>query len=196
LRRYADAKLIGLLWTTGLRIGEVLKLNLEDVDLQNGIIHVKQAKNFKSRFVPLTKSIIDALTTYLKQRAETECNQSPVAPFFINNYARRCTYSAVNKTFLAMIRQLGLKTANGKDPRLHDLRHTFATCCLNSFYQSGKDPTAYLPVLATYLGHTYVTETQLYLHPQLDLLKVAGERFSAHIRVSANLILGGNNEDF
>jgi integrase len=70
----------------------------------------------------------------------------------------------------------------GRDPRLHDFRHTFATRYLDHIYYQGKNPGAALPVLATYLGHSNITNTQTYLHPSLPLLKKAGERFLGYTK--------------
>jgi integrase/recombinase XerD len=194
LRPWTYATLIGLLWVTGLRIGEALRLNLEDVDLNQGLLVIQQTKNFKSRLIPLTTSTIQALRDYRERRSSYGHDQRATAPFFVNERARRCVRRTVESTFLAMTRHLNLKTAQGLSPRLHDFRHAFATRSLARFYQSGQEPAAYLPVLATYLGHTNITDTEVYLHPQLDLLETAGERFRTHIREIGNLTLGGPDE--
>ena len=76
---------------------------------------------------------------------------------------------------------LGIKTAHGERPRIHDFHHSFATRWLNEFYRSGKDPTAYLPILATYLGHANISNTQIYLHTSLELLQNAGQQFNNYV---------------
>lgn len=194
LRPWTYATLIGLLWVTGLRIGEAIRLNLEDVDLDQGVLTIQQTKNYKSRFVPLTVSTVRALRDYRERRSRCGHDQRPTAPFFTNERARRCTKRTVEGTFQAMTRQLNLKTAQDRYPVFHDFRHTFATRSLSRFYQSGQEPAAYLPALATYLGHTNITETEVYLHPQPDLLETAGDRFRTHIHKAANLTLGGLDE--
>ena len=83
--------------------------------------------------------------------------------------------------FCDIVEQLEIKTTQGRRPRIHDFRHSFATRWLNEFSKSGKDPTAYLPILATYLGHTKIDYTQVYLHPSLELLQAAGQQFNDHI---------------
>jgi integrase/recombinase XerD len=191
LRPHTYSTLLSLLWVSGLRIREALRLNLEDVDTDNAVLYIRESKFFKSRLVPLTLSSAAALETYKRLRAEHGYDQRPSAPFFINEYARRCSYSMVSITFRFLVRQLGIRTVQGRDPRLHDFRHTFATRYLNEVYQKGKDPNASLPLLATYLGHVNISNTQVYLHPASDLLATAGQKFYEHVHKSDNLLKGG-----
>jgi len=192
LRPYTYSTMLSLLWVSGLRIREVLRLNLEDVDTtDNAVLYIRESKFFKSRLVPLTSSSAAALETYRRLRAKHGHDQRPNAPFFINEHARRCSHSMVGITFRALIRQLGIRTVQGRIPRLHDFRHTFATRYLNEVYQTGKNPNASLPLLATYLGHVKLAYTQVYLHPAADLLATAGQRFYEHIHKSEGLLKGG-----
>lgn len=191
LRPHTYGTLISLLWVSGLRIREALKLNLEDVDTDNAIMYIRESKFFKSRLVPLAPSSAAALETYKRLRAEHGYDQRPGAPFFINNNARRCSYSIVCITFRNLVRQLGIRTVQGRNPRLHDFRHSFATTYLNEVYQEGKDPNTFLPLLATYLGHVKIRDTQIYLHPSSGLLSTAGEKFYEHVHKLDNLLKGG-----
>ncbi len=165
LRRESCETLIGLLWVSGLRISEALRLNLEDVDLKQQLLQIKETKYQKSRLVPLSTTSAQALTTYAELRVRHRCDTQPTAPFFVGVNGKRWQYDTIRATFGCLVRQLGLRTKQGRTPRLHDLRHSFATRCLAGFYQSGKDPNSCLPVLATFLGHACVTYTALYLHP-------------------------------
>ncbi len=191
LRPHTYSTLISLLWVSGLRIREALKLNLEDVDTDNAVLHIRESKFFKSRLVPLTLSSAAALETYRRLRAEHGYDQRPGAPFFMNEYARRCSYSRVFITFRDLVRQLGIRTVQGRDPRLHDFRHSFASRYLNEVYQEGKDSNASLPLLATYLGHVNISHTQVYLHPAPVLLATAGQKFFDHVHKSDCLLKGG-----
>jgi len=186
LRPHTYSTLISLLWVSGLRIREALKLNIEDVDTDNAILYIRESKFFKSRLVPLTLSSAAALETYRQLRAEHGYDQRPGAPFFINIHSKRCSYSSVESTFIVLIRQSGIITDQGNTPRLHDFRHTFATRYLNEVYQQGKDPNASLPLLATYLGHVHIRDTQVYLHPAADLLATAGKKFYEHVHKPGN----------
>jgi integrase/recombinase XerD len=191
LRPLTYSTLLSLLWVSGLRIREALKLNLEDVDTDNAILHIRESKFFKSRLVPLAPSSASALKKYRIHRAEHGHDQRSQAPFFVNECARRCSHSMVYVTFRALVRQAGIRTVQGYNPRLHDFRHTFATRCLNDIYRTGKDPSALLPLLATYLGHVSIACTQVYLHPSSGLLVTAGRRFFEHVHQSNSLPKGG-----
>jgi site-specific recombinase XerD len=191
LRPHTYATLIGLLWASGLRGGELVRLNLEDVDLDKGVLHVRQTKNFKSRLVPLTDSARIALLAYRDVRARLGMVQHPQSPFFINERKHRCARRTVIGTFRMLTRRLGLTSAYGREPRLHDLRHTWATRCLAGVYKTGQDPNAALPVLATYLGHVNIACTTIYLHPATELLVQAGTRFLDHVTATTT---GGSNE--
>ena len=191
LRPYTYSTLIGLLWASGLRGGELVRLNLEDVDLEKGVLHIRQTKNFKSRLVPLADSVRVALLAYRDVRARLGMEPYPQSPFFINERKHRCARRTVIGTFRMLTRELGLTSAYGREPRLHDLRHTWATRCLARIYADGQDPNAALPVLATYLGHVNIACTTIYLHPAIELLVQAGARFQDYVTAPAT---GGRNE--
>jgi len=188
LRPHTYATLLSLLWVSGIRIGEALKLNLEDFDVERSLLFIREGKFLKSRLVPLARSTTMGLMRYLARRAALGYDQGPAAPFFINERAKRCTHSTVCKTFLVLSRSLGIKTIQGRDPRLHDFRHAFATRYLDRVSREGKRPGAALPLLATYLGHVNIIHTQVYLHPSFSLLQTAGQRFLEYTRA------GGGHE--
>ena len=194
LRPHTYATLIGLLWATGLRRSEIVRLNLQDADLEKGILHIRQTKNFKSRLVPLADSTQLALRAYRTMRAGIGIDQSPEAPLFVNERKRRCSPRTVDATFRMLTRELGLMSLYGREPRLHDLRHTWATRCLAKLYESGTDPNTELPTVATYLGHANIACTTIYLHPTTDLLAQAGNRFHSHVRAHEAEHLGGGHE--
>ncbi len=102
-----------------------------------------------------------------------------ISSFFINDRGKSCVTEATCKIIRKLIIQAGLKTVQGKIPRIYDVRHSFPTRWLMDFYKTGKDPTAYLPVLATYMGHANIASTQVYLHPSIELLNMAGEKLKS-----------------
>lgn len=181
LRPHTFTTIFSLLWVSGMRISEVLNLNLGDANLEIGVIHIRQTKFYKSRLIPLSLSSVEALRRYLNQRGKHGHSQHPEAPFFINQRGKRFRCRGIQHGFCHIVQQLGMKTAQGRRPRIHDFRHSFATGWLNRFYKSGKDPTAYLPILATYLGHANIINTQVYLRPSLELLQTAGQQFNDHV---------------
>ncbi len=177
---YTYATIIGLLWVTGMRISEIVRLKIEDVDTNNGILYVRQTKFFKSRLIPLSPSATQALIAYKEQRAKFGYSEEPGTPFFFNYRGKQCITATTPRTIRNLMIQIGLETVQGQIPRVHDIRHSFATRWLLDFYKSNKDPTAYLPVLATYLGHTNISNTQVYLHPSIELMNIAGQQLQAY----------------
>jgi integrase len=181
LRPHTSTAIFSLLWVSGMRISEVLNLDLGDLDLEAGIIHIRQTKFYKSRYIPLSLSTVEALRRYRNKRARHGHSRHATAPLFVNQRGKRCGSRGIQHVFCDIVEQLEIKTTQGRRPRIHDFRHSFATRWLNEFSKSGKDPTAYLPILATYLGHTKIDYTQIYLHPSLELLQAAGQQFNEHI---------------
>ena len=182
LRPLTTVAVIGLLWVSGLRLGEVCRLNLEDVDPETGVLHIQRSKNFKSRLIPLQASTVEALLAYRRERDGRGHDQSGQAPFFINQRFRRLQLAGFEQTFRELADQLGLKCPEGHRARLHDFRHSLATRCLAESYDEERDPAARLSILATYLGHANVTETATYLHPPLALLDQAAGLFRVQIQ--------------
>jgi len=122
LRAESCETLIGLLWVTGLRIGEALRLNIEDVDLKQQLLQIKAAKFHKSRLVPLSTSAAQALSSYAELRIRKRSHTHSQAPFSVGVAGGRWKYETVRGTFKCLVQQLGLKNKNGREPRLHDLR--------------------------------------------------------------------------
>ena len=179
LRPHSLHLLLGLLYVTGLRIGEALALNLEDLDGQAGRLFVRRGKFGKSRYVPLHPSTSPVIDHYLRRRRA--CGPAGrQAPVFIDQRGQRLTYKRVHWTFDRMLRRHGLGQHAPRRPRLHDLRHTFACNCLELWRQQGLDVNAKLPVLATVMGHVEIESTQLYLHVTAADLRQAADRFHAH----------------
>ena len=184
LRPVVVANLIGLLYTTGLRIGEALNLTLRDVDLQRRVIEVREGKFRKSRYVPLSSSAAAQLAKYLRQRRAAGFSTAPAAPVFLNILGTRHGHPGFVTLFLDLLRSVGLRGPKGQPgPRIHDLRHTFAVHRLLAWYRQGDNLAAKLPLLSTYLGHSTVTGTEIYLQSTAQLLESAGRRFHAHFAV-------------
>jgi len=173
------AIVIGLLWCTGMRSREVVKLNVKDVDLEKKIIFIRQTKFFKDRIVPINASIIQALKKYIDIKLAGGHPGGKSDPFFITKQGVRVPQRSLTHMFLRMTRKLKIIDANGKRPVLHDLRHNFAT---KSLYKFLSDPKKYpsqvwMPVLSAYMGHTNMFYTQYYLHPDFDLMVDASKKF-------------------
>jgi integrase len=176
--------LIGLLSAAGLRPGEALALDVGDVDLQSGILAIRESKFGKSRFVPVEDSTRAALARYAKQRNEL-CSRRATEAFLVSERGKRLHGSAARRTFARMSCVIGLRTPTGcrrtgRGPRLQDFRHSFATRRLIEWYRAGLDVARELPKLATYLGHVDVAHTYWYIEAVPELLKLATERLEGH----------------
>lgn len=155
-----------LLYGCGFRLGEVLKLQVADVDLNRGILTVRQGKFGKDRLVPPALPLVRRLQSYHTATGA----RAPDAFFFPSYRGGPCRLGSV----YVMFRQLLFRCAiphggRGQGPRVHDLRHTFAVHTLLRWYREGADLDARLPVLSTYLGHASLTGTQRYLHLTAEL---------------------------
>jgi integrase len=166
LRHLTMPEIFRLLYGCGFRLGEVLKLRVREVDLDHGILTVRQGKFRKDRLVPPAPSLVDRLRKY----AARFDHRPPEAFFFPaptgGPYRLRTVYGLFRQLLLAC----GIPHAGrGQGPRVHDLRHAFAVHTLMRWYREGADLDANLPLLATYLGHQNLSGTQRYLHLTAEL---------------------------
>lgn len=170
------ATLIGLLAVTGMRVGEAIGLDRDDVDLTQGLVTVRRAKGDRSRLVPLHHSSRQALQRYALLRDEVFPRPS-CSSFFVSERGTHLHYCSVNNGFLLAACQLGLRQpGDRRGPRLHDLRHHFAIQTMLRWYRSNTDVEARLPELSTYLGHVHVRDTYWYLSAVPELLRLATRR--------------------
>jgi integrase len=182
LRALTYATLIGLLSCTGLRPGEALALDRADVDMQSGILSIRDTKFGKSRFVPLDRSTKIALCRYAKQRDKL-CATPTTDAFLISEAGRRLEGGNARRTFAKLSVTVGLRVQTGslrfgRGPRLQDFRHSFATRRLIDWYRSGLDVGRELPKLTAYLGHASISSTYWYLEAVPELLQLAADRIA------------------
>jgi integrase len=176
LRAVTHETLIGLLTATGLRIGEALRLDRDDVDLDTGVLRIRDSKFGKSRHVPVHASTVAALADYARRRDQL-CPTARDPSWFISTAGTRLLYCNVHLTWLGLVDAAGL-TPRSKTcrPRPHDLRHRFAVVTLLGWYRDGLDVQARLPLLSTYLGHTHPAHTYWYLTGTPELLAIIAGR--------------------
>lgn len=182
LRPLTYVTLIGLLSATGLRPGEALALDIADVNLQRGMLAIRETKFGKSRFVPIEDSTRAALARYAKRRDEL-CSRPTTDAFLVSERGRRLQSCAARRTFAGMSCAIGLRASTGsrrigRGPRLQDFRHSFATRRLIQWYRAGLDVGRQMPKLATYLGHVEVSHTYWYIEAVPELLQLATERLA------------------
>ena len=179
LRGRTYATLFGLVAVTGMRISEVVALDREDVDLDEGILRIRRTKFGKSRLVAVHDSTRQVLAEYARERDRIV--RRPAAPaFFLSEGGDRVTACAARYNFAKVSREVGLRAPtagrHGRGPRLHDMRHRFAVCTLLRWYRAGIDVEREIPKLATYLGHVHVNETYWYVEAVPELLELAARR--------------------
>lgn len=168
--------LIGLLATTGMRVGETIRLDDTDVDLDDGVITVVAGKFGRWREVALQPSTVDALRSYTRRR-DTLCPQPKVASFFVSNTGTRLIAACVRQRFARLARAAGLTPRSPRcRPRIHDFRHRFAVATLLDWYRAGVDVQAQLPLLSAFLGHIDPASTYWYLEATPELLALAAAR--------------------
>lgn len=176
LRAATIETVIGLLAVTGLRPGEALGLDRADVDLADGALHVRAAKQNKHREVPLHDTTMIALRKYGRFRdSHLPVLSSPA--FFVSPCGSRLTAGAFKATFAKLIGEIGLEGAGERRrPRAHDIRHSFAVRTLIGWYQAGENVDAKLPLLSTFLGHVDPASTYWYLQASPELLALVRDR--------------------
>ncbi len=181
LRAATIETLLGLLAVSGMRVGEALHLTREDVDLAGGVLKIRDAKFGRERLVPLHLSATERLRSYAARRDEARPAPTSGA-FFVSGTGAALTYSAVHNNFVELTAGLGLRTAQVQ-PRMHDLRHSFAVQTLLHWYRSGVDVNGQMMVLSTYLGHVHPAGTYWYLSAAPELMELAAARLTAHAGV-------------
>jgi integrase len=177
LRPWTYHCLLGLLSVAGLRIGEAIRLQLADVNLQEGLLTIRGTKFGKSRLVPIHRSTQEVLAHYRARRGRFLAGRTASASFFITSRGNHLDIGDIHRTFYKLSRRIGLRDATASHgPRLHDFRHRFAVQTLLRWYRSGEDVERRLPVLSTYLGHVHVADTYWYLSGCPELMGQAVAR--------------------
>ena len=177
LRPWTYHCLFGLLSVSGLRLGEARNLALQDVDLKAAVLTIRGTKFGKSRLVPLHASTCKVLAGYIARRKRHWAGRPVSSYLFVSGWGNRLDGGDIHRTFYALSRQIGLRGASDSHgPRLHDMRHAFATNTLVRWYKSDQDPERRLPILSAYLGHVHVADTQWYLSGSPELMREAMRR--------------------
>jgi integrase len=180
LRAATYQTLIGLLTTTGIRIGEAIAADVTDLDAARRVLLVRHAKFDQSRLVPLHPSTLTALTGYLDLRNRLAPPTCPA--LFTSTRGTRLLHSNIGLTFNQLTAQAGIRPRSPScRPRIHDLRHSYAVATMLDWYRTGADVTAMLPRLSTVLGHTDPQHTFWYLESAPELMALAGQRLDAHL---------------
>jgi integrase len=183
LHREVARVAIVVLYTTGLRRGEIVRLTIRDYDPVARVLHIRQTKFYKSRLVPLSIDAAVEIDRYLLARQTHGAPSQGDAPLLAHCHGARFrgyTGAAFGLLLRKVIRKAGIRTVQGRAPRVHDLRFTFAVHALLRWYRAGTDVQARLAALATYMGHASVVSTQYYLTSFPATAEAASERFRTH----------------
>lgn len=172
LRAATYETLLGLLAATGLRIGEALRLDRDDIDVADAVIVVRRSKFGKSRQVPLQPSTSEALERYQQRRRQLRPHPK-TASFFVSLHGTRVIYECVWPVFRGLCDRAGIGADTAITPRIHDFRHSFAVRTLLDWYRAGVDVQGRLAWLSTYLGHREPRYTYSYLSAAPELLAYA-----------------------
>ena len=177
--------LLLILYCTGLRLGEAVRLTLQDLDLERNLFIVRESKG-KTRLVPFRADLAQVLEDYLVGRVAI----APIAgagPLLVRKSGDGLPVKVASEAIRRLLRKQGLKPLHGRvGPRPYDFRHAFAVHRLTDWYRRGVDIHARLPWLSAYMGHDDVLGTEVYLTATAELMNLASERFEARFRDAAH----------
>ncbi|NDV89528.1 tyrosine-type recombinase/integrase [Aurantimonas aggregata] len=166
LRSQLYVMLFGLIAATGLRLSEALTLRLDDVGPE-GVLRIRETKFRKSRLVPLHATVVEALRLYLDlhRRRVGGCGW-----LFPSTRRRALCSTTVNQTFRSLLRRAAIAPERRRRPRIHDLRHTFATRALEQCAAESRAVARHFVALSTYLGHSEIRNTYWYLQATPEMM--------------------------
>jgi len=173
--------LVLILYCTGIRFGEALRLRMRDVDIPTGVLFIDTFKG-RARWVPFHRTLSRELDLYLVKRVKY-APSGPETRFFVGANQRVLPVSTAHGTIYSLFAKAGLKPEKGRvGPRPYDLRHAFAVQRLTRWYREGADLHARLPWLSTYMGHVDIVGTEAYLNATPELLQLAAHRLHRRYR--------------
>lgn len=163
----------------GLRIHETISLRLRDINMTERYVHIRESKFYKSRIVTFNKSVKEFISRFLGWRREKGMPETPETGLWLdrgNNPMKKDTFQDI---FTRIREKAGIKREDGAvyQPRIHDLRHTFAVNRLRQWYANGEDVQKMLPALSTYMGHKHLSHTSVYLSMTDNILKITSDIF-------------------
>jgi site-specific recombinase XerD len=175
--------LLLILYGAGLRTSEALNLTMRDVDLASTVLTVRNTKFYKSRLVPITSQLANAMRAYAERRSRRPLPEGMESAFFANRDGTQVRKHNVDHAFKRLLETTGIgrKDDGRRAPCLHGLRHAAAVHRLTSWYREGADVQRLLPALSTYLGHAHLDGTSVYLSMTPELLHEASVRFDRYV---------------
>jgi integrase len=180
--------IFALLYGLGLRVGEVTRLNVQDIDFRHDLLIIRSSKFDKSRLVPFGPKMALELQGYLQTRQTLRTDMQPDSPLFsFSQKSKPITKSPITQAFHQILPKLELNIPPGAaTPRLHDLRHSFAVGTLLRWYRNEINPGTRLLQLSTFMGHVDPKSTAVYLTVTNELLCAASQRFERFVAKRSN----------
>jgi len=188
LSHAAQRLAIVLMYTAGLRRGEVARLRMEDADAETGVLRIWGSKFHKSRWVPLSPSATRELRAYLRVRAAFVPRAAHNTSLLCSRAARGYTVEGLGNAVRDVMHRSGIWANAPRVPRVHDFRHAFAVAALRRWYEEDRDVQSELPKLSMYMGHVSIASTTYYLRFMPAVVALASQRFA---NSCAELIEGG-----
>lgn len=171
-----------LLYTAGLRRGELTRLRLSDYDPVEQTLLVQASKFYKSRLVALSRDAALEMERFLRARRSLPHDADSALLVSRSRGLRPRSGGGLGQSLRCLFRRADVRTAQGRIPRVHDLRHTHAVHVLLRWYQAGVDVQAKLPALSASMGHVSIVSTAYYLSLLEPLAEAASTRFEQHCR--------------
>ncbi len=183
LRADTYQTLLALLVVTGMRLGEAVSLDRDDLDSEQGLLTIRRGKFGKARQLPLHPSSVKALGAY-RDRTDGQHRNVTAPSLFVSTVGTRLIGENVDVAFSRLVNETELDwSGRRRRPRVHDLRHSFAVRTLVGWYRDGLDVQARLPLLSTYMGHTGPASTYYYLTAVPELVALIADRLDSISKV-------------
>lgn len=175
-------EILVLTYVLGLRIHETMNLQIKDLDMENNIVTIDDSKFYKTRIEPFNGMVRHELELFLEWRIKNHMPVESESYLFLDSKGKPMSLGSFNDIFRRVCKKAGISRSDGAiyQPRIHDLRHTFAVNRLTAWYKAGEDVQKLLPVLSTYMGHTHISHTAVYLSMTNGLLGAASNRFETY----------------
>lgn len=173
-------------YSLGLRPSETVNLHVNDIDISNGIVYIRDAKFYKSRMVPVGDQVLSMIKQYISWRANVVRKMTFTDNhLFMDKKGQLVKLSALQQAFRLICDMADIHRNNTSrcDVRLHDLRHTFVTNRITQWYRESKNVQILLPILSTYLGHCNLDSTAVYITFTDSLLEEASNKFKSYVEI-------------
>jgi len=173
-------------YSLGLRPSETVNLHVNDIDITNGIVYIRETKFYKSRMIPVGDQVLSMIKQYVSWRANAVRKiTSTDNHLFLDKRGQPIKLSALQQAFrlICDIADVHRNDTSRCDVRLQDLRHTFATNRITQWYREGKNVQTLLPVLSAYLGHCNLDSTAVYITFTDSLLAEASHKFKSYVEI-------------